>query len=293
VTVLKDGRTVASGLAAASTPTSDLVNLMSGRMVETVFPTRDVSTVDESREVLRVEHLTRAGEFADISFSVHAGEILGIAGLVGAGRSELLETVFGARKADSGSVTVNGKRLPAGSVVAAVAAGMGLAPEERKSQGLLLDQSVANNVMLASLPRYSRAGFTDHRRELRDSRKTLQRLDLRPAEPRRIMRTLSGGNQQKAVVARWLVRECRVLLLDEPTRGVDVGSRAELYRLIHELAAAGVAVVLVSSEVPEVLGLSDRVLVLREGRLLAEAPASELTETAVLDMIMEGSEVMA
>jgi ribose transport system ATP-binding protein len=293
VTVLKDGRTVASGLDAATTPTSELVNLMSGRMVETVFPTREVSTVDKSKEVLRVEGLTRGGEFADISFSVHAGEILGIAGLVGAGRSELLETVFGARKADSGTVMVNGKRLSPGSVVAAVAAGIGLAPEERKSQGLLLDQSVATNVTLASLPSYSRAGFTDHRRELRDSRATLQRLDLRPADPRRIMRTLSGGNQQKAVVARWLVRECRVLLLDEPTRGVDVGSRAELYRLIHELAADGVAVVLVSSEVPEVLGLSDRVLVLREGRLLAEAPAGELTETAVLDMIMEGSEVVA
>jgi ribose transport system ATP-binding protein len=205
----------------------------------------------------------------------------------------VLETVFGARKADSGSVTVNGKRLKPGSVTAAVAAGIGLAPEERKSQALLLDQSVASNVILASLPEYARAGFTDRGRALRDSRSTLERLDLRPADPRREVRTLSGGNQQKAVVARWLVRECKVLLLDEPTRGVDVGARAELYRLIHELAAAGVAVLLVSSEVPEVLGLSDRVLVMREGRLLAEAPASELTEAAVLDMVMEGSEVMA
>jgi ribose transport system ATP-binding protein len=292
VTVLKDGRTVASGLAA-NTSTNELVNLMSGRMVETVFPHREVSTVDESNEVLRVEGLSRASEFADVSFTVHAGEIVGLAGLVGAGRSEVLETVFGARKADSGMVWVNGKRLRAGSVPAAVGAGVGLAPEERKSQGLLLDQSVANNVTLASLPEYSRAGFTDHSRELKDSRATLERLDLRPADPRRVVRTLSGGNQQKAVVARWLVRDCKVLLLDEPTRGVDVGARAELYRLIHELASAGVAVVLVSSEVPEVLGLSDRVLVMREGRLLTEAPASELTEAAVLDMVMEGSEVMA
>ncbi|MGH3761984.1 sugar ABC transporter ATP-binding protein [Actinophytocola sp.] len=291
VTVLKDGRTVASGLAA-DTPTNELVNLMSGRMVEAVFPRREVSTVDNSNEVLHVEGLTRASEFVDVGFTVRAGEILGIAGLVGAGRSEILETVFGARKADAGTVTVNGKRLRPGSVPAAVAAGIGLAPEERKSQGLLLDQSVANNVVLASLPDYSTAGFSDRGRELRDSRATLERLDLRPADPRRVMRTLSGGNQQKAVVARWLVRDCKVLLLDEPTRGVDVGARTELYRLIHELAAAGVAVVLVSSEVPEVLGLSDRVLVMREGRLLAEAPASELTEAAVLDMVMEGSEVM-
>ena len=292
VTVLKDGATVASGLPA-DTPTADLVNLMSGRMVETVFPLREVTTVDHDNEVLSVVGLTRASEFSDVSFTVHAGEIVGIAGLVGAGRSEILETVYGARKADAGVVTVNGKRLKPGSVMAAVAAGIGLAPEERKSQGLLLDQSVADNVVLASLPEYSRAGFSDRGRELRDSRATLERLDLRPADPRRIVRTLSGGNQQKAVVARWLVRDCKVLLLDEPTRGVDVGARAELYRLIHELAAAGVAVVLVSSEMPEVLGLSDRVLVMREGRLLTEAPASELTEAAILDMVMEGSEVMA
>jgi len=292
VTVLKDGRTVATNLAA-DTSTSELVNLMSGRQVDTVFPHRDVSTVDEDNEVLRVENLSRGSEFADVSFTVRAGEIVGIAGLVGAGRSEVLETVYGARKSDSGVVWVNGKRLRPGSVIAAVAAGIGLAPEERKSQGLLLDQSVANNVTLASLPAYSRLGFTDHRKELKDSRATLERLDLRPADPRREVRTLSGGNQQKAVVARWLVRNTKVLLLDEPTRGVDVGARAELYRLIHELAATGVAVVLVSSEVPEVLGLSDRVLVMREGRVLTEAPANELTEAAILDMVMEGSEVMA
>jgi ribose transport system ATP-binding protein len=291
VTVLKDGRTVASNLPA-DTPTSDLVNLMSGRMVETVFPVRDVSTVDEESEVLRVEGLSRRGEFEDVSFTVRAGEIVGIAGLVGAGRSEVLETVYGARKSDAGVVLVNGKRLRPGSVTAAVRAGVGLAPEERKSQGLLLDQSVADNVTLASLPEYSRLGFTERGKELRDSRATLERLDMRPADPRRLVRTFSGGNQQKAVVARWLVRGCKLLLLDEPTRGVDVGARAELYRLIHELAAAGVAVLLVSSEVPEVLGLSDRVLVMREGRVLTEAPARELTEASILDMVMEGSEVV-
>jgi ribose transport system ATP-binding protein len=289
VTVLKDGATVATGLDAATTPTAELVNLMSGRMVETVFPVRDVSTVDSDEPVLEVHGLSRAGEFDDISFEVRPGEIVGIAGLVGSGRSELLETVFGARKPDRGGVVVRGRRLRPGSVMAAVAAGMGLAPEERKSQGLLLDASVAVNVTLASLPGYSRAGFTDRRRELRDARDTLRRLDLRPADPRRVMRTLSGGNQQKAVVARWLVRDCRVLLLDEPTRGVDVGARAELYRLIHELAAAGVAVLLVSSEMPEVLGLSDRVLVLREGRVVHTGAATDIDESEVLDLVMEGA----
>ncbi|MFC6089871.1 sugar ABC transporter ATP-binding protein [Saccharothrix lopnurensis] len=290
VTVLKDGRTVAAGLPA-DTPTSELVDVMSGRAVDTVFPHRDVSTVDVTREVLTVEGLTRAGEFRDVTFHVHAGEVLGIAGLVGAGRSEILETVFGARKPDAGVVRVDGRPVKPGSVPAAVRAGIGLAPEERKAQGLLLDLSVAHNVTLSSLPAYSTAGFVDRDRELRDSRATLERLDLRPADPRRLVAEFSGGNQQKAVVARWLVRGCRVLLLDEPTRGVDVGARAELYRVIHELAAAGVAVVLVSSEVAEVLGLADRVLVLRDGEVVADRPAGELTESAVLDIVLAGSAV--
>ncbi|WP_284740848.1 sugar ABC transporter ATP-binding protein [Amycolatopsis sp. RTGN1] len=289
VTVLKDGRTVGTGLDARTTPTADLVALMAGRKVETVFGPRHDGHADRSREALVVDGLAREGEFEDVSFTVHAGEVVGIAGLVGSGRSELLETIFGARKADRGTVTVQGKALTSGNVQAAVKAGIGLAPEERKSQGLLLDLSVAHNVTLASLGRYSKLGFTERAKELDDSGASLRRLDLRPADPRRIVRTLSGGNQQKAVLARWLVRGCKVLLLDEPTRGVDVGARAELYRLIDELAATGVAIVLVSSEIPEVLGLSDRVLVLREGRVLADRPPAGLTEAEVLDVILEGS----
>ncbi|WP_410643432.1 sugar ABC transporter ATP-binding protein [Amycolatopsis sp. lyj-346] len=287
VTVLKDGRTVGTGLDARTTPTADLVALMAGRRVETVFGPRHEGHAKPT-SVLEVAHLSRAGEFEDVSFTVHAGEVVGIAGLVGSGRSELLETIFGARRADRGTVTVQGKPLGPG-VQAAVRAGIGLAPEERKSQGLLLDLPVVHNVTLASLGRYAKLGFTDRARELDDAGASLRRLDLRPADPRRIVRTLSGGNQQKAVLARWLVRGCRVLLLDEPTRGVDVGARAELYRLIDELAATGVAIVLVSSEIPEVLGLSDRVLVLREGRVLADRRSAGLTEAEVLDVILEGS----
>ncbi|RZQ64148.1 sugar ABC transporter ATP-binding protein [Amycolatopsis suaedae] len=289
VTVLKDGRTVAAGLHAQDTPTSELVQLMAGKKVETVFGPRHDGHADRANPVLEVDGLTRTGEFADVGFTVHAGEVVGIAGLVGAGRSELLETIFGARKADSGTVTVNGKKVRGGSVSAAVSAGIGLAPEERKSQGLVLDLPVAHNVSLASLTRYAKLGFTDRGREMAEATAKLKELDLRPADPRRIIRTLSGGNQQKAVLARWLVRGCEVLLLDEPTRGVDVGARSELYRLIDELAQSGVAIVLVSSEIPEVLGLSDRVLVLREGQVLADRPSAELTEADVLDVIMEGS----
>ncbi|MGI6872335.1 sugar ABC transporter ATP-binding protein, partial [Amycolatopsis sp. 3B14] len=289
VTVLKDGATVAAGLEVADVTTDHLVSLMSGRRVETVYPERLESTVDSSTELLRVENLTRRGEFENVSFTLRRGEILGVAGLVGAGRSELLETIFGGRKPDAGKVFVEGKRLKPGDVPSAVKAGIGLAPEERKSQALLLEMSVAHNVTLASLPAYSRFGFTDRAREIGDSAERLRQLDLRPADPRRPVGTLSGGNQQKAVVARWLVRGCSILLLDEPTRGVDVGARAELYRLIRELAADGVGLVLVSSEMPEVLGLADRVLVMREGHVVREAPASELTEADVLNLVMEGS----
>jgi ribose transport system ATP-binding protein len=165
---------------------------------------------------------------------------------------------------------------------------MGLAPEERKSQALLLAEPVYRNVSLPTLSRFARGGFLRGGAELAAAAEVTGRLDVRPADPTRPVRTLSGGNQQKVVLARWLLEECSVLLLDEPTRGVDVGARSEIYALVRRLAARGVAVVLVSSEVPEVLGLADRVLVVREGRVVHEAPAAELDEGRVLDLVMEG-----
>jgi len=238
--------------------------------------------------VLRVEHLSRSGAFEDVSFEVWAGEIVGLAGLVGSGRSELLETIYGAARATAGNVTVDGRLLRAGSTEAAVARGIGLAPEERKRQALLLDDSVFHNVSLPSLGRFARAGWIDVRRELAATAGVLSSLDVRPADPQRIVRELSGGNQQKVVVARWLLRECALLMLDEPTRGVDVGARADLYALVRALALDGIGILLVSSEIPEVLGLADRVLVLREGRVIHESPAAGLDEAHVLDMIMAG-----
>ncbi|WP_055585738.1 sugar ABC transporter ATP-binding protein [Peterkaempfera griseoplana] len=290
VTVLKDGRTVARGLPARTTPTSDLVALMTGRTVEYVFPPRpERAGPDERPVLLEVAGLSRPGEFQDVSFSVRAGEIVGLAGLVGSGRSEVLETVYGARRPAAGQVRVDGSPLRPGSVTAAVRAGLGLAPEERKSQALFMLSSIARNVSMSSLRRFSRAGFVDTRAELAATGEAVRSLDLRPPDPTRPVRTLSGGNQQKAVVARWLLSDCRLLLLDEPTRGVDVGARAELYTLIRRLADSGVGVLLVSSEVPEVLGLADRVLVLREGRVVREADAPDLDESQVLDLVMEGS----
>ncbi|MFC0845194.1 sugar ABC transporter ATP-binding protein [Streptomyces noboritoensis] len=292
VTVLKDGRAVAVGLPAKDTPTRDIVAMMTGRTVEYVFPPRPEPARVASTgtpPVLTVEGLARQGEFAPFDLELRPGEIVGLAGLVGSGRSEVLETVYGARRPTAGRVLVDGRPLRPGSVRAAVRAGIGLAPEERKAQALLMQESVTRNVSVSSLSRFSYAGWLDRRAERAAAREATRALSLRPDDPDARIRTLSGGNQQKAVLARWLLRGCRVLLLDEPTRGVDVGARAELYAVIRRLADEGLAVLLVSSEVPEVLGLADRVLVLREGRVVHRAPAAELDEHRVLDLVMEGS----
>jgi len=287
VTVLKDGRTVARNLPGRDTPTAEVIRLMTGRSIEYVFPTRAAEPRPEV--VLEVDGLTRPGEFADVSFTVRSGEVVGLAGLVGSGRSEILETVYGARRATAGSVRVHGRALRPGSVPSAVRARMGLCPEERKSQGLLLAEPVSRNVSLPALRRFARAGFLGRDAELSAVGAVTAQLDVRPADPTRPVRTLSGGNQQKVVLARWLLQGCDVLLLDEPTRGVDVGARTEIYALIRRLADSGVAVVMVSSEVPEVLGLSDRVLVVREGRVVHTAPSADLDESRVLDLVMEGT----
>jgi ribose transport system ATP-binding protein len=287
ITVLKDGRTVATGLPVDGTSTRDVITLMTGRDIEYVFPDRRAAPHGDP--VLEVEGLGLRGTFSGISFTVRAGEVVGLAGLVGSGRSEILETVYGARRATSGTVRVGGRQLRRGSVHAAVAAGVGLAPEERKSQGLLLDESVYRNISISSLARFARGGFLGGGPEKEAAREQVRSLDVRPPDVSREVRTLSGGNQQKVVLARWLLRDCTVLLLDEPTRGVDVGARSEIYALVRDLADRGVAVVVVSSEIPEVLGLADRVLVVSDGAVVAEKPASELDEHGVLDLVMEGS----
>ncbi|WP_306333584.1 sugar ABC transporter ATP-binding protein [Streptomyces sp. KL118A] len=288
VTVLKDGRAVAGGLPAESTPTKDVVALMTGRNVEYVFPDRPAEPPN-AQPVLTVRGLSRRGEFEPLDLDLRPGEIVGLAGLVGSGRSEILETIYGARKPSTGQVAVEGKDLRPGSVRAAIRAGLGLAPEERKAQALLMLESVTRNVSVSSMSRFSHGGWLDRGAEREAARAATRELSLRPDQPTAPVRTLSGGNQQKAVLARWLLRGCRVLLLDEPTRGVDVGARAELYAVIRRLADEGLAVLLVSSEVPEVLGLADRVLVLREGRVVHTAPARELDEHRVLDLVLEGS----
>ncbi|HEX8768614.1 MAG TPA: sugar ABC transporter ATP-binding protein [Jatrophihabitans sp.] len=312
VTVLKDGRTSAVNLPARTTTTNDLVTRMTGRSIEYVFPERtgrgegrspEATDAHPSPALLEVVGLTRPGEFADVSLSVRAGEIVGIAGLVGSGRSELLETIYGARKPSSGEVRLDGRRLAPGRVSSAVRAGLGLAPEERKSQALLLEDRIYRNVTLATFARYATAGLTRAAAERAAATEIADQLALHPREVGRPVKTLSGGNQQKVVLGRWLLDPSnkapagrsrrssgtRLLLLDEPTRGVDVGARADLYRVIRRMAENGMGVLMVSSEVPEVLGLADRVIVMREGRVVREAPAGELDEETVLDLVMAGS----
>ena len=278
VTVLSDGRTVATGLPADTAP-DVLVEKMVGRKVDQLYPARPAGT---DQVVLDVRDIGRAPDVRGVSFTVHAGEVLGIGGLVGAGRTELLRLIYGLEKPDTGEVHVDGARLRAGRPGAAIAAGLGLAPEDRKSQGLLLDWPLAQNVSLADLARFTRAGLIDRGAERSAAGEHLRELNTVPDDVTRVTRELSGGNQQKVVLARWLLHECRVLLLDEPTRGVDVGAKAEIYRVIAELAARGVAVVVVSSELGELAGLCTRVLVMREGEVVADVDGVEATELELL-----------
>ena len=278
VTVLSDGRTVATGLPA-DTPSATLVEKMVGRRIEQLFPDRPKGAGDV---LLEVRGVSRAPDVRDVSLEVRAGEVLGIGGLVGAGRTELLRLIYGLDVPDAGEVLVEGKPLPAGRPGAAIAAGLGLAPEDRKSQGLLLDWSLSKNVTLADLGRFLRGGLISGREERAAASAQLRALNTVPDDADRLARELSGGNQQKVVLSRWLLHECRVLMLDEPTRGVDVGSRTEIYKLIAELAGRGLGVLMVSSETEELLGLATRILVMRDGALVAELDGTSATELELL-----------
>ena len=276
VTVLADGRTAATGLPA-TTPTEQLVELMVGRKVEQLYPDRPVGT---DRVLLEVRNARRLPAVRGVSLEVKAGEVVGLGGLVGSGRTELLWLVYGLDQLEEGEIVLEGKPLKPRPQTA-IRRGLGLAPEDRKSQALVLDWSLTKNVTIADLGRFSRV-LLDVRKERQSARKQLQALKTVPDDPDRVVRLLSGGNQQKVVLARWLLHECRVLLLDEPTRGVDVATKAEIYRIIGDLAGAGLGVLVVSSEFEELAHICTRVLVMREGEIVAEIDGKDATERELL-----------
>ncbi|MGW4957129.1 sugar ABC transporter ATP-binding protein [Nonomuraea sp. NPDC004186] len=278
VTTLRDGAYVAGDMVADITP-DDLVRRMVGRELEALFPKQET----EAGEVaLKVRRLTREGVFTDVSFEVRRGEIVALAGLVGAGRSEVARAVFGIDRWDAGSVEVDGRRLRPASPTAAMAAGLALVPEDRRQQGLVMDLSIERNIGLAGLADVRRGPLVSRAAERERARDWAVRLRLKFARLTDAVNVLSGGNQQKVVLAKWLARRPSVLIVDEPTRGIDVATKAEVHRLLSELAGSGVAVLMISSELPEVLGMADRVLVMHEGRLAAEIPRADATEESVM-----------
>ncbi|MGX1953011.1 sugar ABC transporter ATP-binding protein [Streptomyces anulatus] len=280
VTVLRDGRSIDQ--VPASTPEDELVQLMVGRSIEQQYPRERPEHPGSAAALLSVRGLTRDGVFHDISFDVHAGEVVGLAGLVGAGRTEVARAVFGADPYDAGTVDVRGERLARHDVPAAMGAGIGLVPEDRKGQGLVLDASVQENLGLVTLRSATRSGLVDLKGQRTATARIAEQLGVRMSGLGQHVRTLSGGNQQKVVIGKWLLADTRVLILDEPTRGIDVGAKVEIYQLINELTASGHAVLMISSDLPEVLGMSDRVLVMAQGRIAGELPADEATQDAVM-----------
>ena len=234
--------------------------------------------------LLEVSGLTRTGHFQDVSLQVHAGEILGIFGLMGSGRSEFFECLFGIAPADRGEIRVKGERASIGSPSAAMALGMALVTEDRKESGLVLTSSVNDNISIASLKQITRLGFVPRRREAQNVRRMVDYFSIRTPSVRQLVRNLSGGNQQKVVLGRWLLTDPDILLLDEPTRGIDVGSKREMYRFMSNFAREGKAVVMVSSELPEVLGMADRIVVFRDGRMAGTLTRDQATQESVMHL---------
>ena len=279
ISVLRDGRYVGTVDRAEATQ-DKVVQMMIGRQVQQFSPRHLQHQRGDVR--LSVRKLSSQGKFDNIDFEVRAGEVVGFAGLVGAGRSEVATAIFGLDSAADGEVRVDSRSLQRRSIHAAKHAGIGLLPEDRKRQGLVLSMSCVDNFSLAMLRRMSRLGFFRRRLAAEKAGHFFQQLRLKTSSVNASVATLSGGNQQKVAFAKWLARDCKVLILDEPTRGVDVGAKASIHQLIDELAIAGIAVMLISSELPEVISLSTRVLVMRQGKIVADVPRAQASQETIL-----------
>ncbi|GHU82817.1 ribose import ATP-binding protein RbsA [Clostridia bacterium] len=278
VTVFRDARYIGTWDVRDMT-SETLVHHMVGRDIEQLFPKKQVAP---GEALLRVENLARTGFFQDISFTLHAGEILGLTGLVGAGRTEIVESIFGITQPTAGQVYIKGKAVSVSGPHAAMALGLGLLPEDRQKQGLLLPWSIERNITLPTLPSYAKGRFLSTKGEYAAADRFRTLLAIKAQTVRDTAASLSGGNQQKVIVGKLLGASPQILILDEPTKGVDVGSKAAMYEIMCDLAARGMGIVLISSEMPEVMSMSDRILILREGRISAEVIPSETTQEKIL-----------
>ncbi|MFB0516470.1 MAG: sugar ABC transporter ATP-binding protein [Candidatus Neomarinimicrobiota bacterium] len=285
VTVLRDGKYVGTRDVSEVTK-SELISMMVNRELKAHFPKQKAVT---GEEVLRVSGLSRKGVLYDISFSVHRGEVLGVAGLLGSGRTELARSLFGAEKIDSGEIYIKGKRQRIKSPRRAINLGVGLLTEDRKSQGLIMILSAKDNICLPSVERLSRLGFVDIREESQVAAQYVRDLRIKTPSLHQQVMFLSGGNQQKVVISKWLCCQADILIFDEPTRGIDVGSKVEIYQLMNRLTAQGVAIIMISSELPEILGMSDRVMVMNQGRIAGEFSAREATQEKILHCALGGA----
>jgi len=279
ITVLRDGRLIATKSTDETNP-GEVVKMMVGRELGDIY-SRNATKKDDI--LLEVDKLN-GGDFQDCSLDLHRGEILGIYGLVGAGRSEFARALLGLDPATSGRVKIEGRQIERLSIRTAIARGLVYVPEDRKTQGLFLELSVRKNLTINILDSLSNWGFLNFRRLAEASLGLIGRLRIRPPEPLRRIRNLSGGNQQKVVIAKWLSVEPKILVLDEPTRGIDVGSKAEVYALINRLAAEGVGIIIISSELPEILGISDRVLVMKAGEMVGEFQRDDATQDGIMHL---------
>ena len=286
-TILRDGSLVGT-VAVAETPIDELIRLMVGRDLQNKFPK---ANVEPGEDALRVEHLTRANVLHDVSFHVRRGEILGLAGLVGAKRTETARAIFGADSVDGGRILVHGRPVAIGSPRDAIRRRIALIPEDRKRQGLLASMSVRENITLSSLARFARAGVVDIGAERVHAHAYATALRMATPDLERQVVYLSGGNQQKVVIAKWLSTDADVFLLDEPTRGIDVGAKVEVYQLMGDLVRRGAAIIMISSELPEILGMSDRIIVMCDGRVTGEFERRDATEEKILECALSGAPV--
>jgi rhamnose transport system ATP-binding protein len=289
VTTLRDGEYVGTR-EMANVTTDELIQMMVGRKLDDLFPKQDVEI---GEVVLEVDNLSVNGAFKDVSFKLHAGEILGMAGLVGAGRTDVARSIFGVKPASAGDIKIDGETVHINSPQQAMALGVGYVPEDRQNHGLILPMTIGDNVTLPMLDSYATKGWLHPKQEKVAAVEAAQKLEVKAYGIDQKAAELSGGNQQKVVLAKWLSTNPRILILDEPTRGIDVGTKAAVHRLMSQLASEGMAILMISSELPEVLGMSDRILVMREGYITKEFDRSEATQENLMMAATGTVEVVA